>query len=482
MSLFKQHRHTNLIIFLLFITLLGLFKFYFHELWKDEWQAWLIATDTDTWAAMLKLLPAEGHPPLWYAVQRLFNNLADLIVPGIAKEHVLQTLHFLLTACSFYVFFTKFRLSVWLKVGLAFGYFLCFEYGIVNRGYILTILLIFLLAVLAEDIFKNYLKYSVALLLLCFTEVYGLFMALAFALFAILSYKQAKPKPWRLAVVVFSAAAGLLVFVLALFPGEGQAQSNAIHQLTDLEIGFFIKAFQAVMVNSFWLGTVDTVYKGVSLWGIVLSILILAGIIITINKDKKVLFTYLAFITMMYLFTAIFYLGGPRQWGMHVVFYVAILNLFLATTGKKNFNITGTLLVVSVIVFLGIHNYKILKQEKAYMYSNSILAGRYIKAHIPEDAPVYAVNKYYSTPVIGYADRKFLGFRDSKPFSYFIWREQMYIPDIRDIIILKMKTKAEALYVISYKPLDLNRYPGIKPVAAFDQPNIRQENYYLYRY
>src|SRR5512144_355628 len=37
-----------------------------HEMWRDELRAWLIARDSATPLALLRNIRCEGHPALWY--------------------------------------------------------------------------------------------------------------------------------------------------------------------------------------------------------------------------------------------------------------------------------------------------------------------------------------------------------------------------------------------------------------------------------
>jgi hypothetical protein len=50
-----------------------LLKFQYHELWKDEWQAWLMARDMG-WGELLGSLYYEGHPALWYLYLKVWTS------------------------------------------------------------------------------------------------------------------------------------------------------------------------------------------------------------------------------------------------------------------------------------------------------------------------------------------------------------------------------------------------------------------------
>lgn len=473
----------NHILFFLFIILFGIYKFSFHEFWKDEWQAWFVATDT-TIREMFSILPYEGHPSLWYLILRFANLLSELLIPAVPKEYVIQIVHFLLSIICFYIFFIKFRLNIWIKLGFCISYYMFFEYGIVNRGYVLVILCTFILGVLAHCPLKNYLKYSIVLLLLTQTEVYGLFIAFAFTLYTVLSYLEQKSGKQikQLVIIVGTLLLGAFIFFITNWSALPENQSAIFSEFTKFRLTDTIKAFQALLVNTFFPGIIPTIYHGISTIGVLLSIAIACGIFFTFNKNKKLLYSYLLFFAAVYLFITFFYIGAPRQWGIHFIFYITFLNVFLVSSDKIKFNKIATGLIILTMIFQGIHGIKIIKREKDEPFSNAIVAGRFIKQNIPKNSPVFAVNNMYCTPVIGYADRKFLSLPYIEYFSYFKWKDKLYIPHIKDFILIKSKMDVNEIYIISYKPFLREKYPGLKLVTAFDKPNIRNENYYLYSY
>jgi hypothetical protein len=128
--------------FLLFYELLLGLAAAKHTFWRDETQAWLIARDSPTILSLLHNLRYEGHPPLWhlllFPLTRLSWNpewmeLPNLLCAGVAAALVLFSL----------------RMSIAVRVGIAFSYYLLFEYGVITRNYMIGVALLLAATVLA---------------------------------------------------------------------------------------------------------------------------------------------------------------------------------------------------------------------------------------------------------------------------------------------------------------------------------------------
>ena len=99
-----------------------------HRLWRDELQAWAIATSVQSFGDLFRALRYEGHPPLWYG----------LLIPTsrvIADPRVMQAIAL---TCFIATALIVLRLSPWrrgVQVLLLAGYFPMFEYSAIARSY-----------------------------------------------------------------------------------------------------------------------------------------------------------------------------------------------------------------------------------------------------------------------------------------------------------------------------------------------------------
>jgi len=102
-----------------------------HEPWRDEAQAWLIVRDT-SFSGLLKMLPSEGHPPLWYL---LLMPFAKLGMPYMC----MNLLNGLIMIAAVYLLLFKTKLPLIVRLVLPFSYFFFFEYSLIARNYGLVV-------------------------------------------------------------------------------------------------------------------------------------------------------------------------------------------------------------------------------------------------------------------------------------------------------------------------------------------------------
>ncbi len=459
-----------------FLIAIAVLKFSFHELWKDEWQAWLIATDT-TFSQMMNLLPGEGHPALWFLLMRAASWVGHLFLLPSQDVWILQTLHFLLVASTLYIFFIHIRLRLWIKCGLAFSYFMFFEYGIINRSYILLQLFSFAYVALAQRDKNQPWLAGLVLFLICQVEVYGVMMAVALLAYEVWknetdAISEKIKSSWQQIVWVVG---GLLIFYFTVSTGKSVALADG----QQIDWAWSAMALQAITFDTLFIGLLPTVLSQFNLIGFLCGVGVLTALFFLFRTSKSIIIAYGLFFAALLVFTFLIYHGGPRQWGVQLLFFVCMLSLLYADNKMPKW---GVYFVAAIIFVQSIHNLKIIKKEVTYPFSNSMAAGTYIKKNIAASIPILGINKPYCTPVIGYVGYRFYSLPYGDSYSYFIWQEKQYIPSMADIENFATTKSVNRLMVINNKPMDLRHYTKLKPVKAFDNPNIREEYYFLYAY
>jgi len=155
---------------------LGLALILRHEMWQDEWQAWLIARESASLADLFNHRKYEGHPGLWYLALFLLSRLT-------ADPLAMQLFHLLLATATAYLFLRFSPFTPWQQILFIFGYFPLFEYGVISRNYAAGVLLIFSFCAVFPGAFRGkFLVLAGLLFLLAQTSVYGLFLAAALGL------------------------------------------------------------------------------------------------------------------------------------------------------------------------------------------------------------------------------------------------------------------------------------------------------------
>jgi len=105
----------------------------FHEPWRDEIQAWLLARDSPSLVALWKNTRYEGHPLAWHFLLWVLARLT-------ANPVAMQVLHGLLAAAGAFLFLQKAPFPLPWRAAWVFTYFPLYEYGVLARNYQLTAL------------------------------------------------------------------------------------------------------------------------------------------------------------------------------------------------------------------------------------------------------------------------------------------------------------------------------------------------------
>lgn len=455
---------------LLLTVIAAILKYKYHELWKDEWQAWFVARDMSL-AQILSFLYYEGHPALWYLYLKAFTPFTFLS----SEEMLLSSVHLVLVSASAWLLFVKHRAPLLLKWLFALSYFFLFEYGIVNRGYALVVLLALAVAWLIKNEKSQTNLLAASLFLLCQTEVYGAMMALAFGLF--LWADSGYNRMFLTSKVSKALFMGQAMFVVSIFPRTaGHVAKTSGKELSLIDT--WLTSFQGNLSNTYLPGsTKDTFVYGWTLPGLALSLLVLAGIYWLFRKNKPQLIAIAFFTALMIAFGALFFLGGIRQWGMGYIFMISLLFV-------KDFNMSKDKIATIFLLIAGIvnvvHGMRAVREDIRLPFTNALEAGHFIKEKVPEKVPVVAINKFETAPVGGYAQRKFYELPSGQPFSYFRWVDRIYLPTEGELKLFARYKNVGGLVVISPQPLDQDRFPNARLWKQFTSINYKDENYFLY--
>ena len=161
------------VVFITF-TLFLLLK---HEPWLDESQAFLIARDAKNWPELFKIMGYEGTPALWHIILRGLIKIFHFSFSDI------RHFHWLLSAAVAAIWLLFSPLPRWQRIPLIFGYYFLYEYSIIARSYVLTVLLLFVLAMIYQSRFKRPLLYFAALTFLSQTNIHGFIIFFILTLF-----------------------------------------------------------------------------------------------------------------------------------------------------------------------------------------------------------------------------------------------------------------------------------------------------------
>lgn len=481
---FRVNGMIYLLSALIYLVSHFLIRWYFHELWKDEWQAWFVVRDMG-WREMFSFLYYEGHPSLWYVYLKAFTYLGD----SFSSEILVKTAHFLPFA-GFVFLITRFKEVPYYIRGLfLLGYFPLFEYGMISRGYIWVLFLTFLtLKIILSDRKSPYLL-AISLFLLCQTEIYGVIAGGALMLY----YTTIQPsfdlksnvrtiKSKNIWFPGLGLIVGVIVFYITINWASDAAEVRA--RLVNIMSSFKGKsgwshAMQGIFGHAFWPGIASAESRsGISGAGLGLMLASLAAIIYLLKHTWRVGLIFGLFGFIVLYFAATTYSGGMRQWGMTFIFFMAcIFIVYTRHKWKTRIPEWILILILSVQVYFCVIA---IRDEIRYPFTNAAKAGAYIHAEIPPEIPIVGISPFNVAAASGYAERTFYGLPDGERFTYFRWLDKVYMPPEDELMLFARFKRSQQLIVITHQKADPNRYPNLKLLQAFDRFNIKDENFYLY--
>ncbi len=462
-------KKVNLFFCVLLSIAIIVYKLSFHELWKDEWQAWLVSRDLGL-GNMLAFLNYEGHPSLWYLYLKAWTVLP-------IQEHILlQVAHGTLVVITFYYLFMRIKLPSLWKVLISLSYFVVFEYGVINRGYILVILL----SLMALDMIirgnRSWIL-GLVILLLCQSEAYGVIIAAVITVYILLN-EEGKKLIFDKKILLWSIA-GFLLFVLTVFPRGNEDDFTRAYNQQSLSTEVIHESIQGHLANVFAIGLIDdTASNGVSLIGFILSLVVLFILVWIFVRDRRSLLTILFGLLSFILFGILIFSGGVRQWGM--VYLLFILILILSHCNNSNWSLSRYTLVIVLMISPMIHGVRALITDAQIPFSNAQMMGLFIKEKVPDNVPVVVINKFETAPVGAYADRPLYELPSGETFTYFKWLEKVYIPTQSELNLFTEFKKVGGIVLLSPEPIDSKRFPNAVLWQEMSSDNFKRENYWLY--
>lgn len=150
-----------------------------HEMWRDEYQAWMVAADAHSIPQLFQNLKYEGNPVLWHAFLFLISAVTD-------QPFAMQVFHILISTGFIFLINRHAPFSLLQKVLLTFGYYTFYEYNIISRSYGLGFLLVVLFCVLYPQRQKHLLWMAGILFLLSNCTIFGVILTVSFAFIILL--------------------------------------------------------------------------------------------------------------------------------------------------------------------------------------------------------------------------------------------------------------------------------------------------------
>lgn len=493
---------------------LGLILLVRHEIWQDEWQAWLIARESASLPELFRNLRYEGHPGLWH--------LGLYLVSRVTFDPLgMQLLHLLVATASVYLFLKYSPFSRRQKILFILGYFPFYEYLVISRNYGLGVLGLFaFLAFFCRTQPRNYPLLGVILFFLCQTSVYGLMLAVVLGVILFgAAIRERVAGTWGAgaAFALVLAGAGLSLLQLVPPPDSGFAAGWKF----DLDAPHLARTLAAVWKSYVPLPALDYHFWGTNLipdprWQALLSMILLAFGLFLFGRQPFPLFLYGAGTLGILVFTYIKYPGSIRHHGHLYLLFIAGLWLSLesphagtASVGRASApaalgsghggplhycsRLPRTLsdfcqahLGLALTVLMAAHlaaGVWAAALDLLYPFSQGKEAAAFMRQQGLERLPILGDADDAASSVAGYLGCRVCYTTGRSTGSFVVWsRERKTAVNPEELVAqareLSREHQRDALLLVN-RELPPGKFP-VMPLKKFTHSLVPEENYYLY--
>lgn len=480
--------------FAIFITavfaLLTLYGVSFHEIWRDELQAWQIALASHSIPELFENCRYEGHPMLWHLmvfVVQLFT----------LKVVYMQYLHVFISIVTVWLMVRYSPLSRIQKWLLPFGYTLLFEYTLISRCYNTGFLLMVLFLVLHQRQQTLTVLKVLVLGLMANTSVYGLALSCSLFAFNILLLFNHKEnfRPWIWNMALWCVL--VLLSVWQIKPEPDNSYQTGVDSFIQfnylkaslLKVGDAYTNLYNFNVFPLWDLQFNFNYSPTASWvWFVFTLFCIGAFCYAFRHNKSVLFFYLAATIGFFLLNILAERFPPRQTAHYLLVLLAAFWL-MAKVIQERYKWVSTLftLLLAAQVITGMAYY-VTDQRKPF--SNGIRAATFIQQYQLNHLPVTGVNEFTLAPFAAYLNKEVYFVERQEAGTFIRWDNKRYFPidaeHINQSIEKISKDKRQVLFVVnqSYKQT-IDELIGTKQIlakeiASFQGAMVYDEDYYLY--
>lgn len=486
------------------VTVIGLC---YHEMWRDEFQAWQVAKfspDLKTFYENQKI--ESGHLILWNIILYVISHLFG----GIHWEQIVHTI----ISCSSVFVLTRFSpFSRIQKILIPFGYFFLFEYNIIAREYSLTVLLVLLIAYHINRAPEKLLLLGVLLGLLIQIDYYSIVFAIGLSLIIMRNllfqrkqnhFAKKEKRDFIISASILSLSAIFAVVqilhgyndrVTKQLSGNARFFNDHVSDTLTRALSAFIPVpfFDSVNVWNHFI--IEYFSVGLRL---LLLVLILAGILWTLRKQKDLVLFFLigGGVFIAFAYQSIY--GYARHQGHIFILLIAALWMNSARTRQdgEEKTLSNTLagyalafVFIIQVITSGIFYYKEIK----YPFSNIPAMVKFVESNRLTGYTICGYFDYSTSPLSAYTNKP-VYFPQSKSDACFIdWSKSKPRLTMDELLkgVSDKVGERDSLIFISTAPLENTSKDliALSPanmkvtyIGACDQPCIvKDEVYYFYK-
>ena len=415
----------------------------YHESWRDEANAWLIARDLNIFE-IVKQLKMEGHFILWYLILVPFAKLG---FPYFTTKFI----SWAIMMVSAWLILKKSPFKYITKILIIFSAAFLYWYVAVSRVYCIIPLAIILIALTHKKRNEKPLRYILSIMLLANTHIimYGLVGMLFLEFFIETIIKWKKYTKHQKINIALSFSIGIIILLISILPLIGSTSTN---ELVERSIDKFSRRIISVKKE-----IKRTIEAAVEIYSdnakLILPLLLVAIIYECRYYLKNMIMIVISLAFQMVIYNVIHPMSEQKI--LTIVFIVLLFAWRQLEEKEQKLKVDKIISIVmlgilSFNIVAGIRDY-ILELE--YDYSGAKKVADFIEENLEENSIIICDNVPRATAVIPYVNKniKFWGLHKENYFTYIEWdetlyREYSYEELLKNIEKLKSNGKVYYLY------------------------------------
>jgi hypothetical protein len=389
-------------------------------MWRDEIQAWNIVLNSISFSDLFTNIQYEGHPSLWFILLWLFSKFTTSVL-------ALQWVNgFISCAVCFYIVFRS-PFKIHEKILIVSSYFILYEYAVISRNYMISVLIILMIANWWRNIQHNVIKIYLSLFFLFHTNAFAFLVAIAisFGLFIEVIYYQKNHSKWSNLFGGLIILLGILSsYLLTIPPKDG---SYAAGWFLVYDINAIVLSLRGIyrglfplpqFVYNFW----NTSFINSTPLSAIIGAGTLIYLIYGIRKDKVIFIISIFASILITIFTYVKFSGHIRHLGYYSVIILFVYYLYLS----KNINDKSLSRTLFSLVFLlqdiaGLYS---SFMDIKYPFSMAYYTAKYVSEYYSTDIQIASSYNDTATPLAGYLKKDIFFLNTNCRGKYVIWNRK----------------------------------------------------------
>lgn len=474
-------------------ALVALFSAFHHEPWRDEIQAWLIATEATSFIQLFENCRYEGHPMLWHTLLYGISHFTNDIF-------AMQILSVVLAGTTVFLFCYVSPFAWYQKVLFSFGFYPLFQYGILSRSYGLVMLCVVLFAALVSRNPRRIMTWLV-LVFMANTSATGFVLACCFA--ASIVFRELLEGAGVVGTIK-KYATGLSLLALGLILAAWQIYPEPDNNYTasfsfDRLKSVFSQMHDSYLYVAYWndLFSWNTVYmRNMHALDFILSFIVFLGISVLLKQHKSVLFLYVLSTLSMVFFLTVSNMIAARFIGHFYLILIAAFWLY-AEEVKNKVHSAFTAFFTIVLICQVFTAFGLVYSDVKQPFSNAKAAAHFLREKQFDKFPITGGIDYTISPISYWLNKPLYYIESQSLGKYIVWsskRNQVISPQNLIYQTDSLVTKYDTVIVILSSDLfytdDVFKdFAALSPksdgsnwvlLKKIEGALVQDENYYIY--